>query len=56
MKYLISFWMLLLSTSSFALDAQEWPDINEGIVSIKIKEPLQQVGYTIGDKSSRHIE
>ena len=56
MKYLISFWMLLLSTSSFALDAQEWPDIKEGIVSIKIKEPLQQVGYTIGDKSSRHIE
>jgi len=56
MKYLIALWILLLSNASFALDAQEWPDIEEGIVSIKIKEPLQQVGYTIGDKSSRHIE
>jgi len=43
MKYLISLWILLLSATSFALDAQEWPDIEEGIVSIKIKEPLQQV-------------
>ena len=56
MKYLISLWILLLSTTGFALDAQEWPDIEEGIVSIKIKEPLQQVGYTIGDKPSRYIE
>ncbi|MEY2928703.1 MAG: hypothetical protein RLZZ583_266, partial [Pseudomonadota bacterium] len=31
MKYLISLWMLLLSVSSFALDVQEWPDIQEGI-------------------------
>lgn len=40
----------------FALDVQEWPDIQDGIVSIKIIEPLQQVGYTVGDKSTRHVE
>lgn len=56
MKYLIFFWMLFLSNLAFALDAQEWPDIKEGIVSIKIKEPHQRVGYTIGDKATRHIE
>lgn len=56
MKYLISLWMLLLSVSSFALDVQEWPDIQEGIISIKIKEPLHRVGYTVGDKSERHVE
>ena len=56
MKYLISLMMLLLSISSFALDVQEWPDIQEGIVSIKIKEPLHRVGYTVGDKSERHVE
>lgn len=48
--------MLLLSISSFALDVQEWPDIQEGIVSIKIKEPPHRVGYTVGDKSERHVE
>jgi len=56
MKFLISIMMLLLSISSFALDVQEWPDIQEGIVSIKIKEPPHRVGYTIGDKSDRHVE
>ncbi|HCC72918.1 MAG TPA: hypothetical protein DEP89_03950 [Methylophilaceae bacterium] len=56
MKYLISFMMLLLSASSFALDVQEWPDIKEGIVSISIKEPPHRVGYTVGDKSQRHVE
>jgi len=56
MKYLISLMMLLLSISSFALDVQEWPDIQEGIVSIKIKEPPHRVGYTVGDKSERHVE
>jgi len=48
--------MLLASVVSFALDVQEWPDIQEGIVSIKITEPPQQVGYTVGDKPKRHIE
>ncbi len=56
MKYLISLMTLLLSISSFALDVQEWPDIQEGIVSIKIKEPPHRVGYTVGDKSERHVE
>jgi mxaA protein len=48
--------MLLASVASFALDVQDWPDIQEGIVSIKITEPPQQVGYTVGDKPKRHIE
>jgi len=56
MKYFISLCLLLLSISSFALDVQEWPDVEEGIVTIKIKEPLQRVGYTVGDKSQRHVE
>jgi len=56
MKCLIFLWVLLLSTSSFALDAQEWPDIQDGIISIKIKEPFHRVGYTVGDKSERHVE
>ena len=56
MKYLLSFCLLLFSSFGFALDGQEWPDIQEGIVSVKIKEPPQKVGYTVGDKSKRHIE
>jgi mxaA protein len=56
LKYLISLMMFLLSLSSFALDVQEWPDIQEGIVSLKIKEPPHRVGYTVGDKSKRHVE
>ncbi len=56
MKYHIFLWMLLLSVSCFALDAQEWPDVQKDIISIKIKEPLQRVGYTVGDKAERRVE
>ena len=56
MKFFFFLSMLLVSLASFALDVQEWPDIQEGVVSIKIIEPSQQVGYTVGDKSKRHIE
>ncbi|MBM3360324.1 MAG: hypothetical protein FJY41_02670 [Betaproteobacteria bacterium] len=56
LKCLIFLWVLLLSISCFALDVQEWPDIQDGIISIKIKEPLHRVGYTVGDKSERHVE
>jgi mxaA protein len=56
MKYLIYFVMLLISVSSFALDVQEWPDIQGGIVSIKIKEPSHRVGYIVGDKAERYVE
>jgi mxaA protein len=48
--------MLLLSVSCFALDAQEWPDIQEGVISIKIKEPSHRVGFTVGDKAERRVE
>lgn len=56
MNYFISLWMLLCSISAYALDAQEWPDVPGGIVTSIIKESEQQVGYTVGDKSERHIK
>lgn len=45
----------LLSGHAYALETDLLPDVKNGVVSIKIKEPGRDVGYTVGDILTREI-
>lgn len=45
----------LLSGHAYALETDFLPDVKNGVVSIKIKEPARDVGYTVGDILTREI-
>lgn len=45
----------LTSSLAFAIDSQELPDVKEGIVDIKITDPVKLVGYTVGDVIEREV-
>lgn len=47
--------IILLQTNVYALETDFLPDVKNGIVSIKIKEPGRDVGYTVGDILTREI-
>jgi mxaA protein len=42
-------------TAAYALDSQLLPDIKAGVVSLRIKDPTREVGYTVGDVLTRHM-
>lgn len=41
--------------TAFAIDSQDLPDIKEGFVTIKTIDPIQRVGYTVGDVVEREV-
>jgi mxaA protein len=45
----------LLFGHAYALETDFLPDVKNGVVSIKIKEPERDVGYTVGDILTREI-
>lgn len=45
----------LFSGHTYALETDLLPDVKNGVVSIKIKEPERDVGYTVGDILTREI-
>lgn len=45
----------LLSSHVHALETDFLPDVKKGVVSIHIKEPERDVGYTVGDVLTREI-
>lgn len=45
----------LLSGHVYALETDFLPDVKDGVVSINIKEPERDVGYTVGDILTRDI-
>lgn len=47
--------LCLLSSHAYALETDFLPDVKNGVVSIKIKEPTRDVGYTVGDVLTREI-
>jgi mxaA protein len=48
--------MLSLSFhAAYALDITRLPDAKEGVVSIKIVDPVKDVGHTVGDIVRREI-
>ena len=48
--------MLSLSTlAAYALDVTKLPDVKDGIVSIKMVDPVKDVGYVVGDMVTREI-
>ena len=42
-------------TAAYALDSQLLPDVKAGVVSLRIKDPTREVGYTVGDVLTRHL-
>ena len=54
-NYALMLFMSLASITTYALDSQELPDVKDGIVSIKTKEPAKLVGYTVGDVIEREV-
>jgi mxaA protein len=40
---------------AFALDVTKLPDVKDGVVGIEIKDPVQDVGYVVGDIVSRQV-
>lgn len=56
MRNLILIIMLNLSFHvAYALDVTKLPDVTEGIVNIKMVDPVKDVGYTVGDIVTREI-
>ncbi len=55
-KYLLIFIILSYSSSIFSYeDPKKYKDINPSFIKMKIKDPKQKVGYTVGDKILREI-
>ncbi len=53
---LLSTCILSLSiNAAYALDTQLLPDVKAGVVSLRIKDPTREVGYTVGDVLTRHL-
>jgi mxaA protein len=56
MRNLLIFTMLSLNIhAAYALDITRLPDVKEGIVSIKVVDPVKDVGHTVGDIVRREI-
>ena len=45
----------LLPQTALAIDSQNLPDVREGIVTIKMIDPVKLVGYTVGDVIEREV-
>ncbi|TFW70775.1 hypothetical protein C3Y98_08865 [Methylotenera oryzisoli] len=45
----------ITSLQALALDSQNLPDVDEGIVSISTVDPFKRVGYTVGDVIEREV-
>lgn len=45
----------MLVTQVYALEEDMLPDVKNGVVSIQIKNPTRDVGYTVGDVLTREI-
>jgi mxaA protein len=55
-RNLLLFTMLSLSIhAAYALDITRLPDVKEGVVSIKMVDPVKDVGHTVGDIVTRQI-
>lgn len=48
---ILSFYVL----SAYALNSETLPDVKEGVVSLRVKNPTREVGYTVGDVLTRHL-
>lgn len=46
---------LIMVSKAHALETDLLPDVKNGVVSIQIKEPTRDVGYTVGDVLTREI-
>jgi mxaA protein len=59
MKNLMRHFLLMLlsisTTAAYALDVTKLPDVKDGIVSIKMVDPVKDVGYVVGDMVTREI-
>jgi mxaA protein len=56
MRNLLLFTMLSLNIhAAYALDITRLPDVKEGVVSIKVVDPVKDVGHTVGDIVRREI-
>ena len=56
MRNLLLMIMLSLSTfAAYALEITKLPDVKDGVVSIKMTNPVKDVGYTVGDIVTRKI-
>lgn len=58
-KYIQHYTIVLLlclgTTQALALDSQELPDVAEGVVTLETIDPVQRVGYTVGDVIEREV-
>jgi mxaA protein len=55
-RNLLLFTMLSLNIhAAYALDITRLPDVKEGVVSIKMVDPVKDVGHTVGDIVTRQI-
>lgn len=56
MKQLLCAYILSLYVmSAYALNSETLPDVKEGVVSLRVKDPTREVGYTVGDVLTRHL-
>jgi mxaA protein len=46
---------LSLSMPVYALNSETLPDVKTGVVTLRIKDPTREVGYTVGDVLTRHL-
>ena len=45
----------ITSLQALALDSQNLPDVDDGVVSISTVDPFKRVGYTVGDVVEREV-
>lgn len=46
---------LSFNVTAYALDSESLPDVKTGVVSLRVKDPTREVGYTVGDVLTRHL-
>jgi len=54
-QFLCAFILCSCFMSAYALNSETLPDVKEGVVSLLIKDPTREVGYTVGDVLTRHL-
>jgi mxaA protein len=54
-QFLCAFILCFSFMSAYALNSETLPDVKEGVVSLRIKDPTREVGYTVGDVLTRHL-
>ena len=55
-RLLIGLALCCFGLNAHSADSENLPDIKAGIVSIKVIEPLRNVGYTVGDVLTRNVQ